>query len=69
MNANPAVITSLTVKSTPERFALYKLVDSKMAPARLMPDKFECANDVSDKSASARLLFLILVRSTFIKFA
>ena len=38
-----------------------------MTPDRLTHDKFECANDAPDKSAPARLLFLILVRSTSIK--
>ena len=35
-----------------------------MTPDSSTPDKFECANDAPDKSAPARLLFLIFVRST-----
>ena len=69
MNIIPSVITSVTVKSRPERFAFLKLFNSKMAPTRLTADKFEYANDVLDKSAPARLLFLILVRSTSTNFA
>ena len=62
-------MTSATVKSRPGRFEWWKLFNSKMAPAKLTPDKFEYANDVLDKSAPARLLFLLLVRSTSTNFA
>ena len=52
------------VKSTPERFAFQKLVLYEITSDMSTPDKFECANDELDKSAPARLLFLILVKST-----
>ena len=43
------------------RSAFQKLVASKITFDILTSDKFEYANDAPDKSAPARLLFLILV--------
>ena len=40
-----------------------KLVAPSVTPDRSTPDKSECANDAPVKSAPARLLFLIFVRS------
>ena len=46
-----------------------KLVAPSVTPVRSTPDKFECANDAPDKSAPAKLLFLIFVRSVDTKIA
>ena len=51
------------------RSAFQKLVASKITFDILTSDKFEYANDAPDKSAPARLLFLILVRSALTKLA